>query len=287
MKIVLAKHAGFCFGVRRAVTIAIKTAKDYKGKNIYTFGSLIHNPQVISALQEKGIQNCSEIRTFKDDVVIIPSHGMHPSVIKDLRKSKSAIIDATCPFVNKIERIVTEERKKKSYIIIVGDKDHPEVAAISGYAGKRSKIVESVEEAKKVGFYKKLAVVAQTTQGIEKYKQISEILRKKAKEVKIYSTICDATEKRQKEALELAHAADRVIVVGGFSSANTKRLVELCKQLSRPTLHVEEARQVTKDFLKNGKNICILAGASTPDWIIHKVVQKIKMEGKGTYGNES
>lgn len=281
MNIIVAKHAGFCFGVRRAVNVAVETSKEYKGKKIFTLGPLIHNPQVIAELAGKGIRNCTRMSDIKKDIVIIPSHGIHPEELEKLQNKNVKIIDATCPFVKKIERIVTQERKKGSYIIIVGDKEHPEVRAISGYAGQRAKVIESGEEARKLRRRKKICVVAQTTQAVEKYRQICEVLRDKAVSIRVYNTICDATEKRQKEAVGLAKVADKVIVVGGFNSANTKRLVKICEEIGSLTLHVEEPQQVSVDFLRPGENVCVLAGASTPDWIIQKVVGKLNLLKRG------
>ena len=276
IKIKLAKHAGFCFGVKRAVNLALATARENTGRNIATLGPLIHNPQVTAELARQGIKEVKTLSGIRSGIAIVCSHGMHPLVLARLRKKNIAIVDATCPFVGKIEKIVSQLKNEKSTIVIVGDKHHPEVKALTGYAGKHIRVIENVAQARKLPGYKKLGVVAQTTQSVEKYAQISRVLADKSDNLKIYNTICDATQKRQQDAVAVARDAQKIIVVGGYNSANTKRLVKLCQDLGKPTLHIEEAAELPAAFLKGVKSVGILAGASTPDWIIKAVISKIK-----------
>lgn len=283
IKIKLGKHAGFCFGVKRAVNLALQTAEQHKGKQISTVGPLIHNPQVIADLRAKGIKNVADLSKIKSGIMIVCSHGMHPEALAKLKEKNLIIIDATCPFVKKIETIICRLKDSKEAIIIVGDKRHPEIKALSGYAGKKAKIVENATEAKKLGHLENAIAVAQTTQSIEKYKKICQILKLKTNDLEVYHTICDSTAKRQREALRVARQVEKILVVGGHNSANTKRLAQLCRDLGKPVLHIEEARQLARDFLIGTNSIGILAGASTPDWIIKEVISKIKKWRDNSY----
>jgi 4-hydroxy-3-methylbut-2-enyl diphosphate reductase len=276
IKIKLAKYAGFCFGVKRAVNLALKTATENKTKKIATLGPLIHNPQVTQELAGKGIIDVATPQKVRSGIVIVCSHGMHPLVLEKLKRKKVAIVDATCPFVRKIEMIVKKLKKENYTTIIVGDREHPEVKAITGYAGKKAILIENIEEARKLPRYKKIGVVAQTTQSVEAYKKICRELINKTAQLKVFNTICDATHKRQEEAVRLAREVEKMIVIGGYDSANTKRLAKLSRELGRPTVHIEQARDLDPGFLKHTKTTGILAGASTPDWIINDVIARIK-----------
>jgi 4-hydroxy-3-methylbut-2-enyl diphosphate reductase len=276
MKIKLARHAGFCFGVKRAVNLALSTVQKNGRKNIYTLGPLIHNPQVILELEGKGIRNMAPGTRMRSGIVLVCSHGMHPDILAGLRRKKVRVVDATCPFVKKIENIVVKLKTEKIPIIIVGDKDHPEVKAITGYAGRLARVVESAAEAQGLPRFPKIGVVAQTTQSEEKFAAVCRILKKKAAEARVFNTICDATKKRQHEALKVARQVEKIVVVGGYNSANTKRLVNLCRELGKPTLHIEEAGELPGRFFRGVKKVGVLAGASTPDWIINEVISKIK-----------
>lgn len=277
IKVILAKHAGFCFGVKRAVNLALEIAAGNKNKKISTLGPLIHNPQVIQELKGKGIIDVSKPQNVRSGIVIVCSHGMHPLVLKHIKNKRVKIVDATCPFVKKIERIVKKLKKDKYDIIIIGDKEHPEVKAITGYAGKKVFLIEDLAAARKLPKLKKVGVVAQTTQSVEKFKEICVELEHKAAQLKIFNTICDATQKRQEEALRVAGEAEKIIVIGGYNSANTKRLAKLCQDLGKPTLHIEQAGDLDINFLKHTGSVGVLAGASTPDWIIKDVVARIKL----------
>ncbi|MDD5492632.1 MAG: 4-hydroxy-3-methylbut-2-enyl diphosphate reductase [bacterium] len=276
IKIKLAKHAGFCFGVKRAVNLALKTAAENKTKKIATLGPLIHNPQVTQELAGKGIIDVSKPQKVNSGIVIVCSHGMHPLVLGKLKKKKVNIIDATCPFVRKIERTVKQLKKENYTIAIVGDREHPEVKAITGYAGKKAILIENLEDVRKLPRFKKIGVVAQTTQSVGKYEKICNDLLSKTDKLKVFNTICDATQKRQEGAVCLAKEVEKMIVIGGYESANTKRLAKLCQELGRPTRHIEQARDLDPVFLKGAGSVGILAGASTPDWIINEVIARIK-----------
>ncbi|MDD5132154.1 MAG: 4-hydroxy-3-methylbut-2-enyl diphosphate reductase [bacterium] len=276
IKIRLAKHAGFCFGVKRAVNLALKTAAANKNKKIATLGPLIHNPQVTRDLAVHGIIDVTKPQMVRSGIVIVCSHGMHPLVLDKIKRKRVAIVDATCPFVRKIEMIVKKLKRENYTIIIVGDKKHPEVKAITGYAGKKSILIEDTQDVGRLPRFKKLGVVAQTTQSVEKYEKICRELMGKTDHLKVFNTICDATQKRQEEAVHLARKVEKMIVIGGYDSANTKRLAKLSQELGRPTVHIEQARDLDLEFLKNTQSVGVLAGASTPDWIISDVIARIK-----------
>ncbi len=277
IKIILAKHAGFCFGVKRAVKLALETAAENKNNKISTLGPLIHNPQVIQELKGKGIIDIASPQKVLSGIVIVCSHGMHPLVLKQIKQKKVKIVDATCPFVKKIEKIVKKLKKDKYDVAIVGDREHPEVKAITGYAGKKVILIENLEAARKLPRLKKVGVVAQTTQSLKNFKEICQELKQKTERLKIFNTICDATQKRQEEAVRVAREVDKIIVIGGYNSANTKRLAKLCQELGKPTLHIEQARDLDINFLKYTGSVGVLAGASTPDWIIRNVIALIKL----------
>lgn len=277
IKIILAKQAGFCFGVKRAVRLALETAADNENKKISTLGPLIHNPQVIQELKGKGIIDVSRPQKVRSGIVIVCSHGMHPLVLKHIKKKKVKIVDATCPFVKKIEKIVKKLKKDKYDVVVVGDKEHPEVKAITGYAGKKVILIENLAAARKLPRLKKVGVVAQTTQSMKSFEAICLELKKKAERLKIFNTICDATQKRQEEAVRVAREVEKIIVIGGYNSANTKRLAKLCQELGKPTLHIEQAGDLDINFVKHAASVGVLAGASTPDWIIKDVIALIKL----------
>lgn len=270
MKTVLAPKAGFCFGVKRALDLAMKTAKESK-KNIYTLGPLIHNPQVVEDLSEKGIKVVRDLSEIPEGVIIVRSHGVGPEVFKIANERGLQIIDATCPFVKKAQELAREFNEQGYQVIVVGDREHPEVTGIIGWTGQKGIVVETPEQALKLSTMNKIGIISQTTQPEENFRRIVSVLREKAEEVKTYNTICHATRDRQDAAVELAKKVDVIIVVGGKNSANTKKLARLCSDTGTPTFHIETAEEIQKEWLEGKQTIGITAGASTPDWIIEEV----------------
>jgi len=270
MKTVLAPKAGFCFGVKRALDVTMKTAKE-SSKNIYTLGPLIHNPQVVDDLAKKGIKVVRDLSEIPEGVVIVRSHGVGPEVFKIAEERGLQIIDATCPFVKKAQELARELDEQGYQVIVVGDREHPEVTGIIGWTGQRGVVVETPEQAEALPVMNKIGIISQTTQPEANFKKIVSVLKHKAEDVKTYNTICHATRDRQDAAVELAKKVDVIVVVGGKNSANTKKLGRLCAETETPTFHVETAGEIHKEWLE-GKNIIgITAGASTPDWIIEEV----------------
>ncbi len=278
MEIVKVKSAGFCFGVKRAVRIALETVEKYKNKAIYTIGPIIHNKDVVRDLNDVGIK-VSESANIKNSIVILRSHGVEKEILEKLKENNNIIIDATCPYVKKIHECVEKLKNEKYFIIIIGDGNHPEVKAISSYAENgKFKIVSSLIDLDDLNLkkIKKIGIVAQTTQDIENFLSIcSEILKNKA-EIRIFNTICDSTSIRQEETIETAKQVDCMIVIGGKHSANTKRLYKLAKEVLEDTYHIENEKELDLEWIKNKNKVGVTAGASTPENIINKVIEKIR-----------
>ncbi|PKM44573.1 MAG: bifunctional 4-hydroxy-3-methylbut-2-enyl diphosphate reductase/30S ribosomal protein S1 [Firmicutes bacterium HGW-Firmicutes-8] len=270
MKTILAPKAGFCFGVKRALDLAMQTARE-TNKSIYTLGPLIHNPQVVEDLSKKGIKVVKDLSDIPEGVIIIRSHGVGPDIIDNARDRDLQVIDATCPFVKKAQELAKELNDQGYQVVVVGDKEHPEVTGIIGWTGHTGIVVETPEQAEKLQPLKKIGIISQTTQPEENFNNIASVLQEKAEEVKAYNTICHATRDRQYAAAELARKVDVMIVIGGKNSANTQKLARLCAQTGTPTHHIETAAEFKREWLADKKLIGITAGASTPDWIIEEV----------------
>lgn len=270
MKTILAPKAGFCFGVKRALDLAMQTARE-TNKSIYTLGPLIHNPQVVEDLSKKGIKVVKDLSDIPEGVIIIRSHGVGPDIIDNARDRDLQVIDATCPFVKKAQELAKELNDQGYQVVVVGDKEHPEVTGIIGWTGHTGIVVETPEQAEKLQPLKKIGIISQTTQPEENFNNIASVLQEKAEEVKAYNTICHATRDRQYAAAELARKVDVMIVIGGKNSANTQKLARLCAQTGTPTHHIETAAEFKREWLTDKKLIGITAGASTPDWIIEEV----------------
>jgi len=264
----MADDYGFCFGVKRAISELKKT----KGK-AYTLGPVIHNPQVIDFFKDKGIKSIKTLtKNIKPGKLFIRAHGVPDKKKVQAKKLGFQVKDLTCPFVKKAQILAKKLENKGYQVIILGLKNHPETKAIAG--NLKNPII--LENNKLPPLNKnKIGVICQTTSNIKNTKKILNKIKKKAKEVKIYNTICQATKKRQKAARKLADKSDMVIVIGGKHSSNTKKLKQVCQEYI-PTYHIETKKELKKDWFRNKKAIGITAGASTPDWIINKVVNRIK-----------
>ena len=278
-EIILAKNSGLCFGVKRAIKFARECAKKVDG-NIYTIGPIIHNPQTVDLLKNtRDIWPVDDINDLnKKDFVVIRSHGIDKELLSALREKELNIIDATCPFVRKAQDIVKKLAQDNLKILILGDKDHPEVKGIKSYANSDVIIVNSVDELKEYNLVDivDINIVCQTTQIMSKLKQLIEYLEDKGINVNVFNTICDATMRRQQEAVEIAKNVDFVIVIGGKNSSNTKKLFGICKSVNKNTIHIEQETEIKKNMFHNVKNIGLVTGASTPNWIIRKIIMKIR-----------
>ncbi len=276
MEIIIARSAGFCFGVRRAINLAQECA-GRSGSDIYTIGPIIHNPQVVSRLEKSNIIAKKDVEGIEDGTVIIRSHGVAQDV-SDLAKRKGLnIVDATCPFVKKAQEIVGILSNKGYFVVVVGEKEHPEVKGIISYScGSEVMVAGSVEDVLAVPVKKRIGIVAQTTQSVSKLKDVAAVCLEKASEVRIFNTICSATAVRQDESSDLAREVDCLIVVGGRNSANTNRLAEICRSIQPQTYHVEVADEIRGEWFKGVSRVGVTAGASTPEWIISDVVEQIR-----------
>jgi 4-hydroxy-3-methylbut-2-enyl diphosphate reductase len=276
VRVRLAKTAGFCMGVRRAMDITLKSIARH-GRGLLTFGPLIHNPQVLDLLKGKGVEIFQSRGSVKSNQpVIIRAHGIPPYEREALSELGSTIIDATCPRVLNVQSIIRRHACGGGFTVIVGDANHPEVIGLMGYAGNGGTVVSTREDVEKIPTGKKLCVVAQTTQNEAKYAQIASEIRQRFPETQIYQTICDSTQKRQDEAVRMAESVDAMIVVGGENSANTARLTELVRETGKPVLQVETDDDIDPSWLRNTEVVGITAGASTPNWIIQRVVRKVE-----------
>jgi len=283
MKITVAKTAGFCMGVRRAVDKVLDAAISADGP-IHTYGPLIHNPQVLEMLEEKGIRRLDHIPDTGEGTVLIRAHGVPPRDETALRKAGFDIINATCPRVIKVQSIIRKHAENGYGVIIVGDKNHPEVTGLLGYAGEKGCTVSHPEELEQLPVFDNAVIVAQTTQDTSFFRTIKDRVRTLYPHYKIFDTICDSTEKRQAEIREIAENHEAIVVVGGKDSGNTKRLSEIARNTGKPCAHIEEPEELDRSFLSNTQTIALTAGASTPNWIISKTCREIekKASNKGT-----
>lgn len=276
-RITLADSAGFCFGVKRAVDTALHI-KEKCNNEIYTLGPLIHNNDVVDFLKENLIFpiEIESIASLKEnDTIIIRSHGVSEKTLNILKKNNLNIIDATCPYVENIHKKVKKYYDLGYSIIIVGDKNHPEVIGINGWCNDSAVILKSGTEPCSIS--NKVCVVSQTTERQSTWEAVLTKIIKTSKEIVAFNTICSATEVRQKSAEELSNKVDAMVVIGGFNSSNTTKLYEICKKNCKKTVHVENLLGIPDEFIKDKtiKNIGVTAGASTPDWIIRDAILKM------------
>ena len=281
MKVTLAKSAGFCFGVKRAVEMVYKEAET--GKKVYTLGPIIHNEQVVQEKEKKGVRvidTPEELSKAEDATVIIRSHGISADVYHQLEDKKVRIVDATCPFVSKIHRIVEKKYQEGSCIVIVGNANHPEVEGINGWCNGAATVIGSVSEAENYSQEpaRKLCVVAQTTFNYKKFKDIVDIFSKKSYDIDVMNTICNATEERQTEAAAIAGDSDAMIVIGGKHSSNTQKLYEICKNVCPDTHFIQTLDDLDLKQFQSFRSVGITAGASTPNTIIKEVQSYVRNE---------
>ncbi|MFQ6031625.1 MAG: 4-hydroxy-3-methylbut-2-enyl diphosphate reductase [Candidatus Zixiibacteriota bacterium] len=275
MKVFLVKNAGFCFGVKRAIKLAFEVAKK-KNEKVYTWGPLIHNPQVVEDLKKKGVYVVEDLRKIKKGILIIRSHGIHPEILERIKKRKIKLVDATCPFVKKAQKKAKLLSDQGYQVAVVGEADHPEVQGIMGYAKDSALVINHNRIKQNLPHFEKLGVIAQTTLSIDAFKQVIGELIERADELKVCNTICHATVRAQKATSKLASRVDMMVVVGGHNSANTTRLANLCKKIGTPTHHIETAKELRKGWFKGKSRVGVTAGTSTPGWLIREVVKGIK-----------
>ena len=283
MNVELAKTAGFCFGVKRAVETVYKQVDEHIGTPIYTYGPIIHNDEVIKDMRSHGVEvlhTLDDLKNLTEGIVIIRSHGV-PKIVHDILDERGiACVDATCPFVKKIHRIVTEESQKGNYIVIIGSDIHPEVEGIKGWAGEQVSVIQTKEEAENFKLddeNQKVCIVSQTTFNYNKFKELVEIMCKKGYDINVLNTICSATKERQEEAASIAKRVDAMIVIGDKHSSNTQKLFEICSNACADTYYIQTLDDLDMNQLRSVETVGITAGASTPKNIIEEVQNNVRI----------
>ena len=281
MKVIKAKTAGFCFGVKRAVDTVYKQV-DTKCGQIYTYGPIIHNEEVIKDMRDKGVivlRSEEDLDMISQGTVIIRSHGVEKRIYEKIEQKGLRIVDATCPFVKKIHNIVSEKSGEGFHIIIIGNPEHPEVVGIKGWAKDNVTVIQSAEDAEcfTADRKEKICIVSQTTFNYNKFKDLVEIIMKKSYDVSVLNTICNATKERQTEAESIAESVDAMIVIGDKHSSNTQKLVEICRKACDNTYYIQTLDDLDLNQLGSEETVGITAGASTPNNIIEEVQNNVRI----------
>ena len=283
MNVTIAKSAGFCFGVKRAVNMVYEAiAKE--SLPIYTYGPIIHNDEVVKDMKSQGVQvvsNLEQLDSLEKGIMIIRSHGISKAEYEQIEQAGFTIMNATCPFVLKIHKLVEQHSKNGEHIIIVGNSEHPEVKGIRGWIhGNKVNIINSQNEAENLSISsnEKVCIVSQTTFNYKKFKEIVEIIVEKGYDIIVLNTICNATKERQTEAREIASKSDAMIVIGDKNSSNTQKLFEICKKECENTYYVQTSNDMDYTKLESINNVGITAGASTPNNIIEEVSKNVRNE---------
>lgn len=275
MKIILAEPIGYCYGVERALNISKKALHSESG-NIYTLGPIIHNPQVIKKLKENGIKIIENFENIDIGTIIIRAHGIAPEKIEEAKRIGHKVIDATCPFVKMNQRIASQLVKEDYFLLVIGEKKHPEILSILASANGPSIVIENKNDFKILPDVKKVGVITQTTQNMENFIFVVSHLIEKYREIRIFNTICNETIKRQNSAKNIADEVDLMLIIGGKNSANTKRLANICKNINKYSYHIETSNEIEEEWLLGVKKVGISGGASTPKWLIDEAIKKIK-----------
>lgn len=282
MEVRTAKTAGFCFGVKRAVEKVYEQVNQGK-REIYTYGPIIHNEEVVHDLENKGVkvlETKEDLQKLSHGTVIIRSHGVGKEIYRIIEEKGLELVDATCPYVRKIHRIVREKSEQGIQVVIIGNDSHPEVEGIKGWCVNPAVVLADQEQAEKIRFSEgtKICVVSQTTFNYNKFKNLVEIIDKKGYDIDVINTICSATEERQLEAGELAGKVDAMIVIGGKSSSNTQKLFEICKTNCINTYYIQTLDDLELYSLPPVNCVGITAGASTPNYLIKEVQEYVRNE---------
>lgn len=276
LKVKVARQVGYCYGVKRALDMA-RSAVEPGREPIATLGPIIHNPQVVESLGREGVSVAGSLDDIEDGTVIIRSHGVAPETIDKARAKGINVLDATCPFVKKAQQKAAQLAADGYYVVILGEKDHPEVLGIMGHAGGRALVIEHAEDLALVPKKeRKIGLVVQTTQSAEKLQEMAGLLAINVAELKVYNTICNATLRRREDALLLTDSVDVMLVLGGKNSANTSRLAEMCEKTGTTTYHIETANEIDPDWFKPGDSVGVTTGASTSTDILEEVVAALE-----------
>ena len=275
MGVILAKTAGFCWGVKRAIDIALDTASEAEGK-VYTHGPLIHNPQAVQFLEQKNVQVLPAEEHPQEGTVVIRAHGVSPQTRAEIKSWGLAFKDATCPIVAQVQGVTKKYARKGYTTVIIGEEGHSEIMGLLGFSQGRGIVVRSIEDVKRLPPLEKVNVVAQTTTNTLEFKKIVKALEEKYPGCLVHNTICQDTIDRQEEIVTLAQAVNALVVVGGYNSGNTQRLAEISRSFGTPTFHVETEEELDLEVLSHYDDIGVIAGASTPSWMIRRVIDAIE-----------
>jgi len=274
VKVQVARHAGICYGVERALKLADGAAAT--GSTVHTLGPLIHNPQAVEALRSRGVEVAAKLSDADSGILVIRTHGVDPAIIEAARAAGLDVIDATCPFVSSAQQAAAQLKADGYSVVIVGEADHPEVEGIVAHAGGDALVVEQVVDLPARLPSRKIGIVVQTTQSIERLDEVVRALLPRVSELKVHNTICSATAQRQGAAEELARGVDVMVVVGGHNSGNTKRLAEICRTVNSRVHDVETADELDPSWFEGAETVGVTAGASTPDEQMAGVVAAIE-----------
>jgi small subunit ribosomal protein S1 len=276
LKVIRSPYTGYCFGVKRAMNM-IEQAISNGSDKIYTLGDIIHNPQAIRRLEDRGIKSVSSVNQVEfGSTIVLRAHGVRPEVVSRARERGIIVMDATCPFVQRSQRYVKKLLSESFDIIILGDRKHPEVQSISGYADDQAVVINSPEEAKQLRELEKAGIVIQTTLERDNSMEIIDILKERVQNLRIYDTICKATVLRRESTMELSGKVDIMLVVGGKNSANTRRLYSMCLNSGIETKFIETDSEIDPSWFDKVKRVGVTTGTSTPDWVIEGVLKKME-----------
>jgi 4-hydroxy-3-methylbut-2-en-1-yl diphosphate reductase len=274
MRVEVARYAGICYGVERALNLAAEAAEG--SSSVHTLGPLIHNPQAVAALRERGVEVANTLDDAPEGTLVIRSHGVDPAIIAAAREKGLDVVDATCPHVSKAHE-AAEELKRGGYsVVIVGEAEHPEVEGIMAHAGGEALVVSSAGDLPERMPSRRVGVLVQTTQSLSRLSEVVNALIPRASELRVFNTICSATSKRQQSAEELASTVDVMVVVGGHNSGNTTRLAEICSAVNTRVFHVETAEDLDASWFEGATSVGVTAGASTPDEQMQGVIRAIE-----------
>lgn len=280
MEIIIAKHMGFCGGVRRAVEMARSTAETAAGP-VATWGPLIHNPQVVDSLQDAGVRVAQDLPDLQGEAFVVSAYGVEHAVLDAATAKGMRIVDATCPVVTRAHSLAFKLVAEGYQLIVVGDHGHPEMVTLKESLGEKVTIVHDRDEARGVKLRGKIGVMSQTTQSQENFRQIVGDLAVRTKDLRVVNTLCPAITVRQEEAETLVTEVDALVVVGGHHSANTTRLAEIGSEHHLPTYHIEVADELDPTWFTSVAKVGVMSGASTPEWIIADVLQRLTDIGNG------
>ncbi len=275
MKAIVAEGAGFCFGVKRALKLAFEAARKGDG-TVVTLGAIIHNPQVVARLEEEGLRVVRNLDQVEGGTLVVRSHGLPRKVLAEAEAKGMTIIDATCPFVKEAQERAAQLEREGHAVVVVGEEDHPEVLSITGSLEGQATVVDGTAQLPELPSAERYGVVCQTTQPQEHLSAVVRDLLSRAREIKVFNTICEATFERQESALKMAREVDVMLVVGGRNSANTRRLWELCRDAGCDAYHIETSDELEPGWFEGKEDVGITGGASTPQWVVDDVVAAVE-----------